>query len=143
MITCTRRIQFCAGHRVMNHESKCRNLHGHNYVVHLTAQLADGHQLDPLGRVVDFSVLKERIGSWIEEHWDHGFVLFTNDEEAIAAVTAIEGQKVYLMNRNPTAENIGAYLLEVGGALLADIPGLRLTGVRVEETENCQAEVTR
>lgn len=28
MITCTRRIQFAAGHRVMRHESKCRVIHG-------------------------------------------------------------------------------------------------------------------
>ena len=54
MITCTRRIQFCAGHRVMGHEGKCRNLHGHNYVVFVTAQ-AD--ELDSVGRVIDFSVL--------------------------------------------------------------------------------------
>ena len=83
-ITCTRRIQFCAGHRVKNHESKCRNLHGHNYVVWITAKLDAG--TDELGRVVDFSVLKARIGGWIEDAWDHGFILWDQDDEAIAAV---------------------------------------------------------
>ncbi len=38
MITATRRVQFCAGHRVHRHESKCRNLHGHNYVAFFTAE---------------------------------------------------------------------------------------------------------
>lgn len=26
--------EICAGHRVVGHESKCRHLHGHNYVFH-------------------------------------------------------------------------------------------------------------
>ena len=32
-LTCTRRLQFCAGHRVYGHESKCANVHGHNLAV--------------------------------------------------------------------------------------------------------------
>jgi hypothetical protein len=51
-----RRIPFAAGHRVFQHESKCRNLHGHNYVAVLHARADAG--LDALGRVIDFSVLK-------------------------------------------------------------------------------------
>ena len=62
-ITATRRLQFAAGHRVHGHEGKCRHLHGHNFVVFLTAA---AENLDAVGRVIDFGVLKERIGGWIE-----------------------------------------------------------------------------
>lgn len=139
MITCTRRIQFCAGHRVMGHEGKCRNLHGHNYVVFVTAQ-AD--ELDSVGRVIDFSVLKEKVGGWIDEHWDHGFVLWHEDYEAIAAVTYSPDQKVAFMPTNPTAENMADYLLRNACPIVLKGTGVVVTKVVVWETENCYAEAT-
>lgn len=143
-ITCTRRIQFCAGHRVHNHESKCRNLHGHNYVAMFTAGAEpDREATDSLGRVIDFSVLKERIGGWIDKCWDHGYILWDADEEAVMAVTAVSGQKLYLMPYNPTAENMATYLLtRVCPAVLADT-GVEVTHVRVWETENCYADASK
>lgn len=139
MITCTRRLQFCAGHRVMGHEGKCRNLHGHNYVVLVTAQ-AD--ELDSVGRVIDFSVLKEKVGGWIDEHWDHGFVLSTFDSSAIGAVSSMtcEEQKLSLMPTNPTAENMADYLLRLICPVVLSGTGVVVTKVVVWETENCYAE---
>ncbi len=98
MPECTRRLQFCCGHRVMRHESKCAHLHGHNYVAFFTASA----QLDDVGRVIDFSVIKERVGGWIDEFWDHGFVLNEEDEGAIQSVSNFAPkdeveQKLYLM----------------------------------------------
>ena len=138
-ITCTRRIQFCAGHRVYNHESKCRNLHGHNYVALFEAEAP----LDELGRVIDFSVLKEKIGGWIDSHWDHGFLLWENDPEAIAAVGSMPGQKMYQMPYNPTAENMAKYLLEKVCPDTLRGTGVAVTSVRVWETENCYADATQ
>jgi 6-pyruvoyltetrahydropterin/6-carboxytetrahydropterin synthase len=139
VITCTRRIQFCAGHRVFGHEGKCRHLHGHNYVVMLTAS-ADA--LDNLGRVIDFSVLKARLGGWIDQHWDHGCVIWDGDTEAQAAVLACQPAKLFLLPSNPTAENMADYLLRVvGPEVLADT-GIGLTAVRLWETENCYADAT-
>lgn len=141
MITCTRRLQFCAGHRVMGHEGKCRNLHGHNYVVFVTAQ-AD--ELDSVGRVIDFSVLKEKVGGWIDEHWDHGFVLSCHDSSAIGAVSSMtcEEQKLSLMPTNPTAENMADYLLRLICPVVLSGTGVVVTKVVVWETENCHAEAT-
>jgi 6-pyruvoyltetrahydropterin/6-carboxytetrahydropterin synthase len=138
-VTAVRRVQFCAGHRVQQHESKCRNLHGHNYVAFFHAVADAG--LDRLGRVIDFAVLKERLGGWIDEHWDHGFVLCRDDAEAIAAVQRVAGQKLSLLSTNPTAENMASYLLdEVCPRALADTP-VRITKVVLWETENCFVEV--
>lgn len=140
--TCTRRIQFCCGHRVSGHESKCAHLHGHNYVVEVTAR-ADG--LDGIGRVVDFSVLKERIGGWLEEKWDHGFVLWEKDEHGIEAMAAFRRsaqrpQKIYLMPTNPTAENMADFLLRVICPMVLAGTGVEACRVVVIETENCWAE---
>jgi len=93
--TCTRRIQFCAGHRVAGHENKCNNLHGHNYVAFITAQ---AHNLDNLGRVVDFSVLKDIIGGWIDDNWDHGLILWREDPLHDPIRDACQdGQKFYTL----------------------------------------------
>jgi len=140
MITCTRRIQFCAGHRVMGHENKCAHLHGHNYVAFFEAE----GDLDNIGRVIDFSVLKERIGGWIDEYWDHGFILFRDDYDLYKLLNQFQApqQKMYLLPVNPTAENMAEYLLdEVCPAVLKDT-GVKVTKVTLWETENCKATAT-
>jgi 6-pyruvoyltetrahydropterin/6-carboxytetrahydropterin synthase len=135
---CIRRVQFCAGHRVWNHESKCAHLHGHNYVAffHATADA-----LDSLERVIDFSELKSRLGGWIDSHWDHGFILNRDDREAIDAVRAIPGQKLYLIKGNPTAENLAHYLLQCVARSQLRGSGVDIVKVVLWETENCYAEV--
>lgn len=139
MITATRRIQFAAGHRVYGHEGKCRHLHGHNFVAFLTAASDD---LDPVGRVIDFGVLKQRVGGWIEREWDHGFVVWQHDDEAVGALGRVAGQKTYLLPGNPTAENIADHLLRVVGPETLAGTGVRLVKVTLYETENGIAEAT-
>jgi 6-pyruvoyltetrahydropterin/6-carboxytetrahydropterin synthase len=137
-----RRIQFCAGHRVVGHEGKCRHPHGHNYVVFFHAE-ADG--LDDLGRVIDFSALKSRLGGWIEEHWDHGFVVASFDLAMGALLHEFrdcEGSvKMSVLPSNPTAENMADYLLRVVGPQELHGTGVRLVRVVLWETENCYADV--
>jgi len=139
MITATRRIQFAAGHRVFGHEGKCRYLHGHNFVALVTATADD---LDAVGRVIDFGVLKERIGGWIERAWDHGFIVWQDDAEARRALEAVEGQKTFLLAGNPTAENLADHLLRVVGPDMLAGTGVRLVKVTLHETENGIAEAT-
>ena len=147
IITATRRIQFCMGHRVMRHESKCAHLHGHNYVALFTAS-AD---LDEVGRVIDFGVLKSLLGGWIDKHLDHGFILYEKDSAAINALEhfAPSGglskynethQKLFLLPSNPTAENIADYLLKVVAVKQLEGTGVVVTKVRLWETENCYAD---
>lgn len=139
MTTAVRRIQFCAGHRVWKHEHRCANLHGHNYVAFVHAE---AEQLDALGRVIDFSVLKEKIGGWIDANWDHGFICHREDSEALQAMKAIPNQKLFEMDANPTAENLADYLLRVVGPQQLNGSGVRLVRVVLWETENCYAEVS-
>jgi len=110
MITASRRIQFAYGHRVWKHESKCKHFHGHNGVVWLHARAPE---LDSLGRVIDFGVLKERIGAWIEQNWDHGFIYNIEDEETEKVLLSLSEQKVFRLDNNPTAEVMASFLLHV------------------------------
>lgn len=133
----TRKLEFDAGHRVMNHESKCATLHGHRYVVEVTAT-ADG--LDGIGRIIDFSVLKARLGTWLDEYWDHNVIVFGEDTQTVDALKAIPRKKEpWVAPWNPTAENMANYLLnEVCPAVLSDT-GVTVTQVTVYETPNCWA----
>lgn len=140
-ITATRRLQYAIGHRVYNHESKCRNLHGHNFVFFLTAEGTSDPQ-DTLGRVIDFGVLKEKLGTWLECHWDHGMLLWEGDEALIAGVRYAGGQKLFLLPYNPTAENMCKYLLEIVGPKVLEGTRVRLVKVTIHETENGIAEVS-
>lgn len=139
MITCTRRIEFDAGHRILQHESKCKYLHGHRYVVEATFT-APG--LDALGRVIDFGMVREKLGGWVDTHWDHTTILSDADRTLGKTLTAETGQVVFYLPANPTAENMADYLLrEVCGTLFKD-SGVTCVRLRLYETPNCYAEVT-
>ena len=122
----------------MGHESKCAGLHGHNYEAHFQAQ-AD--ELDDLGRVIDFGVLKEKLGTWIDENWDHAMILFKEDTEAIEAVQNLSKQRLFLLPTNPTAENLALYLLNDLCPRVMKGTGVTIIGVTLRETPNCSAEV--
>jgi 6-pyruvoyltetrahydropterin/6-carboxytetrahydropterin synthase len=135
--SCTRRIEFDAAHRVMEHEHKCRLLHGHRYVVEATFIT---QELDTLGRVVDFGVVREVLGGWIDQHWDHNALLHEKDVELGKAISAITDQKIYYLPNNPTAENLADYLLRVVCPELFKHHGVYCSKIRLYETPNCYAE---
>jgi 6-pyruvoyltetrahydropterin/6-carboxytetrahydropterin synthase len=138
-ITCTRRLEFDAAHRVMQHEGKCRFVHGHRYVIE--ASFAS-KKLDDLGRVVDFGIIKELLGGWIDQNWDHTLVLWDKDEALGNAIKGQTKQHIYYMPSNPTAENMAEHLLtEICPKLFADWP-IYCTHVRVRETPNCHADAS-
>lgn len=123
----------------MNHESKCATLHGHNGILWVHATPKKG--LDSLGRVIDFSVLKEKIGGWIDTNWDHTTILFKDDVKTIELLEqAPKFKDLFIMDANPTAENMAAYILrEVCPKVLADT-GVVAHKITFWETENCFAE---
>lgn len=131
----TRRLTFCAGHRVLGHEGKCAHPHGHNYVAEITV---DGTR-DRVGRVVDFGVLKQVVGSWIDEHWDHAFLICDLDAELVEWFDAHPQWRAFQLPVNPTAENLAELLLCVSQNLLHS-KGLAVWRVRLWETENCYAD---
>ncbi len=139
MITCTRRLEWDAMHRIPRHESKCRAFHGHRYAAEITCH-ADA--LDDRGRVIDFGVVKEIVGGWIDEHWDHTAILMRSDDDpavrALADSNAAHGRPVYWLDAPPTAENIVAELPQVAERLLAPT-GVRVVSIRLWETPNGSA----
>lgn len=133
------------GHRVVNHESKCKHLHGHTYRIHFHAR---AEKLDSVGRVIDFGVIKSTLCVWLEANWDHKLLLWDQDP-LISLLDSIDisnhsktgsdlSNSIVEVPFNPTAENIADHLLTVIGPQMLP-PGIMLTKVIVEETRKCSA----
>jgi 6-pyruvoyltetrahydropterin/6-carboxytetrahydropterin synthase len=120
------------GHRVVGHEGKCRNLHGHNYRVHFECEAAG---LDEVGRVIDFSIIKSQLCEWLETEWDHRMILWDKDSDAEQLL--IIDPTIVLVPFNPTAENLAQYLIDEIGPKLMSPLGVRLARVVIEETRKC------
>jgi 6-pyruvoyltetrahydropterin/6-carboxytetrahydropterin synthase len=138
-LTIMRRIKFCAGHRLHRHGGKCEYFHGHNYMADF---YVSGDEVDDVGRVIDFAELKKLFKGWLDENWDHGFVLNQSDENGLSAVKIVEPCRYYVLPYNPTAENMATYLLrEVCPKLLAGT-GVTATKVVLWESEESFAEAS-
>lgn len=133
-VTITRRLEIDAGHRLLNHESKCRNLHGHRYVFEIEMRAA---ALDKVGRVVDISVVKERVGGWLDDEWDHGFLVQQGDP--VIPFLVEHGMKHAVLDCPPTAEHLSRISCLKANVLLTGT-GVQVVGVRLFETPNCWAE---
>jgi len=99
--------------------------------------------LDSLGRVIDFSEIKAKVETWIDENWDHGMLL--NSQDPIRSLWfkgILKDHKFYVLPYNPTAENIAHYLLtEICPVLFADT-NVEVFQITCHETPKCRATVT-
>ncbi|MBN2476497.1 MAG: 6-carboxytetrahydropterin synthase [Pirellulales bacterium] len=129
MFRVSRQIDFCYGHRLLAYPGKCRNLHGHNGRAIITLE-ASG--LDERGMVLDFSDIKRMISRWVDEHLDHRMIL-RRDDPAVPVLERL-GEPLFLMDANPTAENIAKLIFDV--ALKQGCPVIE---VRLWETPSCFA----
>jgi len=135
MITVERYHDISMGHRVVGHESKCRHLHGHNYRIHFVCSASE---LDPLGRVIDFSEIRDRLCMWLEEHWDHRMMIWSEDPLLLELQRLVPGD-LCVVPFNPTAEQIAIHLVSVVGPEQLKGSGITLLECRVEETRKCSA----
>jgi 6-pyruvoyltetrahydropterin/6-carboxytetrahydropterin synthase len=107
-ISCTKQLKFECAHRLVGHEGRCSSIHGHSYVVEVTAF---GPKLDSVGRLVDFSVIKKTLGTWIDENWDHALIYNQSDLDVVK-LGWLKGNRAYAVSDNPTAENMCYFLLK-------------------------------
>lgn len=134
---CTRRIEFDAAHRVIGHENKCKYLHGHRYVLEASFEAPD---LDNLGRVVDFGVIKDILKGWIDHNFDHTAILSEEDKKLGEEIAKITQQKIFYLKYNPTAENIAKFLFEEIIPDLFQNYDIKLSKLKLYETPNCSVE---
>lgn len=131
MFFVTREIEFCYGHRLLNYAGKCRHLHGHNGKAVITIA---GERLDQRGMVVDFGEIKDSVSRWIDEHLDHRMILHRDDP--VVPMLQEMAEPLYLLDANPTAENIAKAIYDESRLLGLPVP---IVEVRLWETPKCFA----
>ena len=143
----TRRLEFDAGHRIPDHKSQCRHLHGHRYALEVTLAGEIIHQPgDPAnGMVMDFSEIKSLAQQHLVDLWDHSFLVFSGDLPVVAFLKSMPDHKTVILDCIPTAENLAEQAFAILDAVYRDTYGnhLRLEQVRLYETPNCWVDALR
>jgi 6-pyruvoyltetrahydropterin/6-carboxytetrahydropterin synthase len=129
----TRELTFCYGHRLLEYSGKCRHLHGHNGRAVITLAT---EQLDSLGMVMDFTRLKHIVGGWIDDNLDHCMLLHRDDP--VLPFLRQQGEPVFVMDVNPTAENIARLIFDY-----TLVQGFPVTEVKLWETDSCFATYSK
>jgi 6-pyruvoyltetrahydropterin/6-carboxytetrahydropterin synthase len=129
-----RQHNICAGHRVVGQGGHCERLHGHEYVFYL---ICSAPELDKVGRILDFSEIKDKLCAWLEDTWDHRMILWKEDPW-IEAISRID-KTVWQAPFNPTVENLARYMVEVVGPQQLYRTGVTLVECCINETAKCSA----
>ncbi len=126
MFEIVKSIEFCYGHRLLEHQGPCAHLHGHNAKVDV---MLGSETLDALGMVMDFSDVKAVLKEWVDATLDHTMLL-CKDDPMVAVFTA-NNERVYVMDENPTAENLAKLIYQKAVA-----EGLPVVSVTLWESDS-------
>ena len=102
---------FSSAHNLRGYKGSCEDLHGHNWRVEVVVNSGD---LDKLGMVMDFRVVKVRLNSILDK-MDHAYL----------------NNIAYFKKVNPTSENIAKYIFDHMKAKIS-----KLESVTVWESDN-------
>jgi 6-pyruvoyltetrahydropterin/6-carboxytetrahydropterin synthase len=145
MLTITRKLEFDAGHRIPDHNSQCRNLHGHRYVLEitLTGKVVDHDGQADNGMIMDFSDVKNLARESLVDVWDHAFLVYEKDVQVKDFLDSLPNHKTVVLNRVPTVENLARIAFDILKPVYRDrySTGLSLTKIKLFETPNCWAEI--
>ena len=121
MFEVMKQVTFCYGHRLIRYTGKCQHLHGHNATADIVIQ---SEAVDERGMVVDFSDVKRDVSRWIDQHLDHKMLL-CRDDPMVEHLKKF-GEPLFLMDENPTAENIAKVIFEQAVAMGYNVKMVRL-----------------
>ena len=143
----TRRLEFDAGHRIPNHASQCRHLHGHRYAIEITlsGEINRTEGAADEGMVMDFSEVKTIANALLVSQWDHAFLVYRGYRAVVEFLASLPGHKTVVLPVVPTAENLAAEAFRILDAAYRDTYGnqLRLQRVRLYETPNNWVDAER
>ena len=143
----TRRLEFDAGHRIPNHKSQCRHMHGHRYAIEITLSgecISVANSSDE-GMVMDFSDVKAIAQKQLVDSWDHAFLVYEGDKAVADFLATLPNHKTVKLSFIPTAENLAAEAFRILDSAYQDSYGnhLKLQQIRIYETPNNWADAVR
>lgn len=143
----TRRLEFDAGHRIPNHTSQCKHLHGHRYAIEITLSgdviTAEGQSSQ--GMVMDFADVKRIAKALVVDAWDHAFLVYRGDQAVCGFLATLPEHKTVVLALVPTVENLAQIAFDILDPAYQNIYDnrLRLNQVRIYETPNNWADCRR
>ncbi len=142
----TTRLEFDAGHRIPDHKSQCRNLHGHRYAIEITlsGEIIQQAHASENGMVMDFSDVKKIARETVVDVWDHAFIVYQHDHTVLDFLNTLPNHKTVIFPTIPTAENMASEAFRLLKAQYKDSYGNHLTleRVRLYETPNSWTDAT-
>lgn len=124
------------GHRVPNHKSKCRNLHGHRYKAEIIMEwdVVWEKWVSDEWMVIDFSDIKRIANTYVDENRDHWYMYMIWDP--IWELAKSLWHKIVEVDFVPTAENIAKYLFDILDPMFEDVydTDLKLHMIKLRET---------
>ena len=90
MMSIRRWVETDTGHRVPNHGSKCRHIHGHRYrwEAEITGELVEESGATDEGMIMDFGDVSAILNERIHDVVDHAFLIHEKDMPLIEAMTS-------------------------------------------------------
>lgn len=139
-----RYVETDTGHRVPNHKSKCRHMHGHRYrfEAEIEGDTVQESGVSEEGMLMDFSDVSEILMKHVHDVVDHAFIVFEGDLDARRACEAMgEGHRTVVVPFIPTAENLARWAFEQVQPHISTAYGnrLRLVAMHVRETPKSTA----
>ena len=134
----TKEFRFEGAHALMNYNGKCKNIHGHSYILYVT--VVGEAKTDPNGpdngMVIDFKLLKDIVNKNVIDKFDHALVL--EEGTPLSNELSTEYTNVYLTNFRPTTENLICFFAQ---AIKENLPqGINLYSLKLHETASSYIE---
>jgi len=134
-----RYVETDTGHRVPNHKSKCRHMHGHRYrfEAEIEGDVVDVEGVSEQGMLIDFGDVSTILKEHVHDEIDHAFVVYSKDEEAISALKMLgDEHRTVIVDFIPTAENLAKWAYEQVEPYIKTAYGntLQLVAMHVRET---------
>lgn len=128
----TKEFRFEGAHALPGYDGRCRNLHGHSYLMYVTikGEPLNGTPSPKEGMVIDFKQLKAIVNEYIIDKFDHALVLRKN--APLMEEISGEYSNVVVVDFQPTTENLICYFAEVISRNLP--PHVELFSLKLYET---------
>ena len=140
-IRITKQFSFETGHALYGYDGKCKNVHGHSYILSVTVfgTPIKVRENPKFGMVIDFSDLKKIVKEEIVDQFDHATVFnATTPHFELAQELKTRGHHVILVDYQPTSENM---VVDFAQKIKNRLPkNVSLFSLKLQETATSFAE---
>ena len=134
----TKEFRFEGAHALPGYDGKCRNIHGHSYLMYVTVkgENLNGTDSPKEGMVVDFKQLKAIVNENIVDVLDHALIMHASSP--LSAELAQAYPNVIMVDFQPSTENLLCWFAQVLSDKLPQ--GVGLFSIKLYETAGSFAE---